>query len=130
HGHSRSEQIWAMLRVMADTGGVERSISDLVSVEGRVAVVTGGARGTGAAIARRLAQAGAVVVIGDTDASAAEATADELRAAGWTVTGLRLAVDVEPDVSAFAERVAHEHGTIDIWVNNAGIYPTASVLDM
>ncbi len=115
---------------MAGTGAVERSISDLISLEGRVAVVTGGARGTGAAIARRLAQAGAAVVIGDSDEAAAEATAGELHAAGWPVTGLRLAVDVETDVSEFADRAVDHHGTIDVWVNNAGIYPNASVLDM
>lgn len=119
-----------MLGVMAGTGAVERSISDLISLEGRVAVVTGGARGTGAAIARRLAQAGAAVVIGDSDEAAAEATAGELHAAGWPVTGLRLAVDVETDVSEFADRAVDHHGTIDVWVNNAGIYPNASVLDM
>jgi NAD(P)-dependent dehydrogenase (short-subunit alcohol dehydrogenase family) len=119
-----------MLGVMANTGGVERSISDLISLEGRVAIVTGGARGTGAAIARRLAQAGAAVVIGDTDQADAETAAAELRAAGWTVTGLRLTMDVETEVSAFADRVVLEHGTIDVWVNNAGIYPSASVLEM
>jgi NAD(P)-dependent dehydrogenase (short-subunit alcohol dehydrogenase family) len=115
---------------MAVTGGSHRSISDLVCLKGRVAVVTGGARGTGAAIARRIAEAGATVVIGDADREAAEGAAAELRGAGWPVIGLQLNVDVEADVSAFADHVTHEHGTIDVWVNNAGIYPHVPVLEM
>ena len=108
----------------------DRSIPELMSLRGRVAVVTGGARGTGSAIARRLAEAGAAVVIGDADQVAAEATADELRRPARAVTGMHLAVAAEADVSAFADRVVDEHGSIDVWVNNAGIYPHAPVLDM
>jgi NAD(P)-dependent dehydrogenase (short-subunit alcohol dehydrogenase family) len=119
-----------MLCAMVIAERSDRSIAELVSLQGRVAVVTGGARGTGAAIARRLGEAGATVVIGDADLAAAEATADELQGLGWAVTGLHLTVDAEDDVSAFADRVVHEHGSIDVWVNNAGIYPHAPVLEM
>jgi NAD(P)-dependent dehydrogenase (short-subunit alcohol dehydrogenase family) len=116
-----------MLGVVEDS---DRSIPELMSLRDRVAVVTGGARGTGTAIARRLAEAGAAVVIGDADQTAAEATAVELREPGRAVTGMLLAVDDEADVSAFADHVVDEHGSIDVWVNNAGIYPHAPVLDM
>jgi len=85
----------------------DRSIADLVSLQGRVAVVTGGGRGTGLGIVRRLAEAGAAVVIGDGDEQAARQAAETLRPAG-----------------------VGEYGTIDLWVNNAGIYPGAPVLDM
>jgi NAD(P)-dependent dehydrogenase (short-subunit alcohol dehydrogenase family) len=101
-----------------------------VSLQRRVADVTGGARGTGAAIARRLVEAGAAVVIGDTDEAAAEATAHELRGPDQAVAGMQLTMDTEADVSAFADRVVREHGSIDVWVNNAGIYPHAPVLDI
>jgi NAD(P)-dependent dehydrogenase (short-subunit alcohol dehydrogenase family) len=108
----------------------DRSIAELVSLNGKVAVVTGGARGTGAAIARRLAEAGATVAIGDADGQAAEAAARELRSAGRSAAGMALVADDEADVGAFADRVVDEHGGIDVWVNNAGIYPHASILDM
>jgi NAD(P)-dependent dehydrogenase (short-subunit alcohol dehydrogenase family) len=119
-----------MLTAMDKAAQHHRPISDLVSLHDRVAVVTGGARGTGAAIAQRLAEAGATVVIGDADGAAAEATAGDLRTAGLHVVGRPLAVDVEPDVGAFAQRVVDDHGTVDIWVSNAGIYPSAPVLEM
>ena len=113
---------------MADAS--DRSIADLVSLAGRVAVVTGGGRGTGAAIARRLAEAGATVVIGDADEAAAEATAGELRTPDRAVIGRQLTVDADDEVSTFADRVVRDHGSIDVWVNNAGIYPHAPVLEM
>jgi NAD(P)-dependent dehydrogenase (short-subunit alcohol dehydrogenase family) len=119
-----------MLGAMVVADAHDRSIAELVSLQGRVAVVTGGARGTGAGIVRRLAEAGAVVVIGDADGLAAETTADELQGADRVVIGRQLTVDAEADVMAFADRVVDEHGSIDVWVNNAGIYPHASVLDM
>ncbi len=60
----------------------DRSIADLMSMQGRVAVVTGGARGTGLGIVRRLAEAGAAVVIGDGDEQAAHDAAQTLRPVG------------------------------------------------
>jgi NAD(P)-dependent dehydrogenase (short-subunit alcohol dehydrogenase family) len=112
------------------TGAADRPIAELVSLDGRVAVVTGGARGTGAAIAHRLAEAGASVVIGDGDGTAAAATADELGAGDRAVTGRQLTVDDEAEVTAFADAVFDEHGSIDVWVNNAGIYPNSPALEM
>ncbi len=108
----------------------DRSIADLVSLQGRVAVVTGAARGTGLGIARRLAEAGAAVVIGDGDEQAAREAAQTVRPAGVDLVGMKLDVDDELSVTGFAERVVAELGTIDLWVNNAGIYPGGAVLDM
>jgi NAD(P)-dependent dehydrogenase (short-subunit alcohol dehydrogenase family) len=56
----------------------DRSIAELISLEGRSAVVTGGAQGLGKAMARRLAEAGAAVIIGDLKLEAAQEAADEL----------------------------------------------------
>ena len=56
----------------------DKSIAELVSLAGRTAVVTGGGQGLGKAIARRLAEAGANVLIGDIDASLAQAAAADL----------------------------------------------------
>jgi len=94
-----------------------------------VAVVTGGALGIGAAIARRLAESGASVVIGDIgdpDAEAAEIASDT----GAHVIGTRLDVRDEASIAAAADLAVDQMGSLDIWVNNAGIYPSAPVLDL
>jgi 2-deoxy-D-gluconate 3-dehydrogenase len=107
----------------------DRPIRDLLDLRGRGAVVTGGAAGIGFAIAGRLAEAGAAVVIADVDAAAAEAAAARLRALD------RRAVAVTADVSnaADVERLmtaAADFGGVDVLVNNAGIYPFRPVQQM
>src|SRR5262245_59155947 len=88
------------------------------SLSGKVAVVTGGARGIGQALARALAREGVVVAIGDLDAGAAEAAAAEL--ANGSI-GLSLDVTDRPAFTAFLDEVEQRLGPIDILVNNAGI---------
>ena len=103
----------------------ERPLGDLVSLSGRVAVVTGGARGIGLATARRLAEAGARVVVADLDLRGAEAAAREL-------DGRAVEVDVR-DAAALehlADDAVSALGRLDVWVNNAGVYPTHEALDM
>jgi NAD(P)-dependent dehydrogenase (short-subunit alcohol dehydrogenase family) len=81
----------------------------------RVAIVTGGAQGIGRAIARRLHEEGATVVIADLqghDAAAAELDG----------MGVRVDVSQEGDAKALAEAVLEKYGRIDALVNNAGIY--------
>jgi NAD(P)-dependent dehydrogenase (short-subunit alcohol dehydrogenase family) len=90
------------------------------SLTGKVAVVTGGARGIGQAIARALAREGAVVAIGDLDAAGAEAAAAEL---GGRTLGLALDVTDRPAFAAFLDEVERRLGPLDIIVNNAGIMP-------
>jgi L-fucose dehydrogenase len=90
---------------------------------GKVVVVTGGAKGIGAAIARTCAQEGAVPVILDRDKEAGEQISGELRGSG----GVRGAEFVEIDLCSAEscrsaiDRVAKTHGRIDALVNNAGI---------
>ena len=101
--------------------GLER----LLSLAGRTAVVTGGARGIGAAIGRRLAQAGANVILADLDLAQAVATAGEIAAAtGSSVVAARIDVTDSPSLGAVADRAVAEFGSLDVWVNNAGIFPT------
>ncbi len=108
-----------------------RSIAELVSLEGRAAVVTGGARGIGLAIARRLAEAGADVLIGDVDKSGAEEAAETIaREFGHRAIGVELDVTSSASIAAAADRAVAELGGLDIWVNNAGIYPSTPCLEM
>ena len=109
----------------------DRSIAQLISLEGRAAVVTGGARGIGLAIARRLAEAGAEVLIGDVDkAGAGEAAKTIARESGRRVAGIELDVADSASIAAAADRAVGELGGLDIWVNNAGIYPSTPLLEM
>ncbi len=95
-------------------------------LDGRVAVVTGGASGIGLAAVRRLASDGAKIVIGDVDPEAGKAAADE-------VGGLFVPTDVtsETDVANLLAAADDAHGAIDIAFNNAGISPPDddSILD-
>jgi NAD(P)-dependent dehydrogenase (short-subunit alcohol dehydrogenase family) len=90
------------------------------SLHGRVAVVTGGGRGIGRALAQALASEGCRVAIGDVDAPAAAAAAAEL---GDPAIGLPLDVTDRPGFTAFLDEVERRLGPIDVLVNNAGIMP-------
>jgi 3alpha(or 20beta)-hydroxysteroid dehydrogenase len=87
------------------------------SLAGKIAIVTGAARGAGAAIARRMVAAGARVVLGDIRVDAGEAVADDL---GDAATFLQLDVTSEADWARAVEHARAGHGRIDVLVNNAG----------
>jgi 3-oxoacyl-[acyl-carrier protein] reductase len=93
-----------------------------------VALVTGGSRGIGTAIVHALAGAGAAVVINYREqADAAQALADEIKAAGGRAIAAQADVADSAAVSAMFARTASELGPVDILVNNAGIALTRSV---
>ncbi|MFN3522042.1 MAG: SDR family NAD(P)-dependent oxidoreductase [Phenylobacterium sp.] len=99
-------------------------------VEGKVALVTGGASGIGRACAERLAQEGAVVVVTDVqDAKGAE-TVEAIAAAGGKAEYLRHDVTSEDAWIGVVAQVEARHGRLDILVNNAGIGLGGSVFDM
>src|SRR4051794_16450341 len=102
----------------------ERSLASLFRLDGKVAVVTGGAQGIGSAIARRMSEAGAKVAVGDLNGAAAESLAGELgHAHGGSALGVVLDVTAQADVESFADLVVERYGRLDVWVNNAGIFP-------
>jgi 2-hydroxycyclohexanecarboxyl-CoA dehydrogenase len=86
----------------------------------RVAMVTGGARGIGRAIALALAADGRVVAVGDLDEGGAGETAAQVEADGGRALGLALDVTDTASVTAAVERAVDELGSIDVLVNNAG----------
>jgi NAD(P)-dependent dehydrogenase (short-subunit alcohol dehydrogenase family) len=111
---------------MAITNTHPVPVADLLRVDGKVAVVTGAARGIGRAIAERLSEAGAVVLATDVDVDALSETIHALP--GEHCLSMELDVGDPAGVNAVAERAVHDLGGLDIWVNNAGIFP-ASALD-
>lgn len=87
---------------------------------GQVALITGGARGIGAATARALVREGMRVAIGDIDAALAERTAAEI---GAGTVGLPLDVTDRASFEAFVDAAEERLGPMDVLVNNAGIMP-------
>ncbi len=87
----------------------------------RVAIVTGAARGIGAATARRLAADGLRVAVLDLEESEAKGTVDEIKDAGGTAVAIGADVSDESAVTAAVQRVADELGAPTVLVNNAGI---------
>jgi 3-oxoacyl-[acyl-carrier protein] reductase len=88
---------------------------------GRVAVVTGGSRGIGAATARRLGAEGAAVVVAARDEQASRDVVQEITDKGGIASAVTCDVTDEDAVDALVERVVDRHGRLDILVNNAGI---------
>ncbi|HEX9527749.1 MAG TPA: SDR family NAD(P)-dependent oxidoreductase, partial [Streptosporangiaceae bacterium] len=88
---------------------------------GRVAIVTGGGSGIGAALVRALADRGAAVVIADIDETAAKSVADGVAASGGDVRAVVLDVRDAGAVSDLVNNVAAERGGLDFIFNNAGI---------
>jgi NAD(P)-dependent dehydrogenase (short-subunit alcohol dehydrogenase family) len=93
------------------------------SLAGETAVVTGGSRGIGKAIAVVLAEAGADVIVcsSSTRSGELEAAADEIQRLGRRSLAVRADISKKADVNALVEQVIEKFSKIDILVNNAGI---------
>jgi 3-oxoacyl-[acyl-carrier protein] reductase len=98
--------------------------------EKRVALVTGGSRGIGAAIVHRLAADGMHVVAVARDAAKLESVIAEITAAGGTGESLICDVSDAKALAAAIEQIAEKHGRLDVLVNNAGITRDGLVLRM
>jgi acetoin reductase-like protein len=96
-------------------------------LQGKVAIVTGGARGIGRAIAERYADEGARVIIADMLEAEAKALAGMI---GRGAIGLALDVTQQDSIDAMIAAVVHEAGRIDVLVNNAAVFDLAPLLDI
>ena len=101
-------------------------LADLISLKGKIAIVTGGGRGIGQATCARLAEAGAHVTVVDLNEADAAATANQIRdAAIGSASAEAVILDIT-DGSAVKnafDKIAQKHGRIDVLINNAGIFP-------
>lgn len=95
----------------------------LLDLSGKTAVVTGGSSGIGFAISRRLAEAGANVLIG----SLAPERSAELVEAGFSVAFHSTDVSCPQAIRQLADVAVERFGRLDIWVNNAGVYPLKAI---
>ena len=98
-----------------------------MTLSGKVAIVTGAARGIGLSIARRYAAEGASVVVADIDLAGAQAAASKI---GPAALAVRLDVTRQDEIDAAIAATLARFGRLDILVNNAGIFDLAPIVDI
>ena len=99
-------------------------------LQDKVAIVTGGGKGLGAAISLTLAREGAHISIGDVNLSDATRVANTVKAMGRNAIAIKADVSKESDVQAMVAQTIDALGTIDVLVNNAGIIYVGPVAEM
>lgn len=100
------------------------------TLDGKVALITGAARGIGRSIALRFAQEGAHIVVADLDEAGASAVAGELTAGGTRARPIGADVTKSSDIRAMVDQAVAEFGRIDVLVNNAGVVKVDRLLDV
>jgi len=124
--HPPSTQELIALQNPSDSPGMPgsfRDARDLFDLTGRIAVVTGGTRGLGLAMARAFASAGAEVVVVSRKPEACDEVVASLRSEGLKVAGCACHVGHWDELEPLVERFYGDFGRIDVLVNNAGISP-------
>ena len=106
------------------------SKDNLFSLEGKVALVTGGAQGIGRTLCLALAQAGADIGVADILLAPAEQTSTEIQAMGHKALAIEADVSQAASVRAMVAACVSDLGKLDILVNNAGVFPIAVVAMM
>jgi 2-dehydro-3-deoxy-D-gluconate 5-dehydrogenase len=97
-------------------------LAELIDLRGQAALVTGAAQGFGFACARRLAEAGAGVVLADVHAERLEAAREKLAAAGASVVAATADVSLQQDAERLVATAVEAVGRLDVLVNNAGVF--------
>ena len=108
----------------------DNQIQQQFRLDGKVAIVTGGAMGMGKSIAQTMCGAGASVIIADIDMETANETAEEIKAAGGKVAAVRTDLTIVADAPKLVEATVKEFGRLDIMVNNAGYMQIMPFLDV
>src|SRR5262249_23640534 len=101
-----------------------------MKLEGKVAIITGGARGIGRAVAPAYAREGAVPVIPDVLAAEGKRTAAEIVAGGGKSIAVTLDVTKQDSIEALMQTALDQVGGVDILFNNAGIFDVQPLLDV
>lgn len=101
----------------------------MTRLSGKTAVVTGGGRGLGSAIATGMAAEGAHVIVVDRNREAADDIVAQVKAAGGSASAETLDIGDREGVMAFGSRMLAQYGKIDVLVNNAGIAPSVKLDD-
>jgi glucose 1-dehydrogenase/2-deoxy-D-gluconate 3-dehydrogenase len=104
-------------------------LQGLINLDGQVAIVTGAGMGIGQAVALRLAEAGAAVVLADVQDAAAQDTAARIRADGGRAEALHADAASVADAQRVVSAAQEAFGRLDILVNNAGIFPFSPLLE-
>ncbi len=109
---------------------ISHNIVELFDLTGKAAIVTGGAKGVGQAVAFRLAQAGASVMITDIDMEAAKQTVEQIRGNGGKALAIYADAAKIADAKKAVRTIVDTFGRLDILVNNAGIFSFTPALQM
>jgi NAD(P)-dependent dehydrogenase (short-subunit alcohol dehydrogenase family) len=109
---------------------MEAALLELLDLQGKVAIVTGGAQGIGRGIAETLSAAGAQVVIADRNQAEAAAVAAARQQQGRSAIACEVDVADERSVQAMVQRVVEQLKHIDILVNNAGVFPMRTLREL
>jgi meso-butanediol dehydrogenase / (S,S)-butanediol dehydrogenase / diacetyl reductase len=114
------DAVWVSISSVLEDMSMEQPIDPRLLLADRVAVVTGGGGGIGAATAKLFAQHGAQVVIAEIDTESAHRTADEITATGGSALPVVTDVRDTDEVSGLARSVLKRFGRVDVLVNNVG----------
>src|SRR5271154_3422460 len=101
-----------------------------MSFDEKVAIVTGGGSGIGQAIAMRLAKERAKIVIADIDEGRARTTESKISDLGGAALAVTTDVSQVRDVNGMVDAALRRFGKVDILINDAGIRPISSILEM
>jgi NAD(P)-dependent dehydrogenase (short-subunit alcohol dehydrogenase family) len=109
---------------------IDSKASELFSLEGKVAMITGAASGIGLATAKRLAEMGGSIALVDINESKGKKAAEEIKNLGKKAKFFRCDVTSDSDCKKTTEDVYHEFGKIDILFNNAGVTKRKTIVEL